>query len=304
MLFEVAVRTVSPNTRKAYAQDVAAFSRWAEEVRGVSAQDGLQWLVGFEKPGQARMAVLEYQAGLIEQGLSKATVARRIRSLNAIVKKLRFAEQVNWDLKVPVDKIEALKDVRGPGMEKWKKLIATTQQDRRWFGIRDLVMLYVMGRDNLRAGEVSKLRMQDMRLGEGGRVEIFVRGKGSKDVWHPISPRTREALTDWIDVRDARLKEQDQRSSWLFFSRREQVMTGPRVWERVMKRAAEAGIGDLHPHALRHHAITQKAKRWKGSQAMLARWARHADANMTQRYIDESKDEVYAISQLEDDDDG
>lgn len=298
-LLALVLGTLSPNTRKAYAQDIAAFGKWWV------TPNPLVDLVAYKKPGKAREVVLRYQAYMVERDLSRATIARRIRALNSMVKKLNFAGYVSWKLDVPVDKIEALKDVRGPGKAKWKKLLRAVEKDDRWFGMRDLAMIRLMGNDNLRAGEVGLLRYEkDVRKGEGGRLEIFVRGKGQKNVWHPIHPRSRKTLEAWVEARDALLGEQDLQPEdveWIFFSQRIKQLSGKRVWERVMQRAEEAGIGALHPHALRHHAITQKAKAWNGPQAALTRWARHSDANMTQRYIDEVRDEVYQISQLEED---
>lgn len=302
MLFEIAARTVSENTRKAYGRDVAAFGEWLEATHGIPSPQALAWLISFETPGEPRMVVLEFQGFMMKEGLSKATVARRIRALNSIVKKLNFAERVPWKLEVPVDKIEALKDVRGPGVERVRDLMDAARRDPRWFGLRDLAMIQLMAFDNLRAGEVGKLRWTDLRHGEHDHdLEVYVRGKGGKDLWHPVHPDTHKTLEAWTEVREVRLEEVGKLSGdvpWVFFSSRTGPLSGPRVWERVMKRAQEAGMNRLHPHALRHHAITQKAKAWKGSTAALVRWARHSDANMTQRYIDDVKNEVYQIAQL------
>lgn len=297
-LFEVVVATLSPNTRKAYQQDIQAFGAWW------GSADPLRDLISFEGPGEAREVVLSYQAHLKnETQVSGATIARRLRALNSMVKKLNFAEYVPWKLDVPVAKIEALKDVRGPGTTKWKKLLRSLKKDERWFGPRDLLMVRLMGNDNLRASEVGALRVrEDIRVVEG-RTEIFIHGKGAKNLWHPIHPHTKEALEAWLDIREELLEEEEDEVVWLVFSQRRQRIGGKRVWERIQKRAEEAGIGSLHPHALRHFAITQKAKNWDGPQSALVSWARHSDANTTQRYIDDVKDEVYRISQLGDDED-
>jgi site-specific recombinase XerD len=293
-LFLLAVGKLSENTRKAYAQDIARFGEWWGEPQPLAA------LVKFSA-GAAREVVLRYQAWMVRRKLSKNTVARAIRSLNSIIKKLAFAEKVPWTLDVPVGKVQVYKDVRGPGQEQWDKLIAHTTYDTRWFGTRDVAMFRLLGNDGFRASEVGKILHPDhLRESEEHGPEIFVQGKGDKDVWQPIHPKTWMAINDWLVKRQVHLG--DDRHGPLFFSERGNMISGNRVWDRVVVRAREAGLKHIHPHQLRHHAITVRAKKWNGPQIALTRWARHADPRTTQVYVDDVGEEMRDIANLGDED--
>lgn len=298
-LFLIAVGTLSENTIKAYAHDVARFGAWWGEPEPLSTLVNL-------RAGEAREIVLGYQAALIKRKLAPNTIARSIRSLNSIVKKLKFAEKVQWTLDVPVKtkikaRSEVYRDVRGPGQAQWNKLVAHTAKDERWFGDRDVAMFRLLGNDGFRASEVGKILYPDhLRISEEHGPEIFVHGKGDKNIWHPIHPKTWAAINEWLATRRAHLG--DDRHGALFFSERGNPISGTRIWDRVVTRAREAGLNHIHPHQLRHHAITVRAKKWKGSQVALTRWARHADPRTTQIYVDDVGEDMRNIADLGDED--
>ncbi len=293
-LFSLAVGKLSENTRRAYAQDIARFGVWWGEPQPLPVLVRLS-------AGEAREIVLRYQAWMVGRKLSKNTIARAIRSLNSIIKKLAFAEKVPWTLDVPPGKTQVYKDVRGPGQAQWAKLIAHTAKDHRWFGNRDVAMFRLLGNDGFRASEVGKILYPDhLRESDDHGPEIFVQGKGDKDLWQPIHPKTWTAIHEWLETRQEHLG--DNRHGPLFFSGRGNAISAHRVWNRVVSRAQEAGLKHIHPHQLRHHAITVRAKQWTGPQAALTRWARHADPRTTQVYIDDVGEEMREIANLGDED--
>lgn len=310
-LFQLAVATLSEKTQKAYAGDVKRFGRWWGDAQAADPtcppgaaqrlrEAPLESLVELSA-GEARETVLMYQAGLMKRGLSSNTVARSLRSLNSIVKKLHFAEVVTWTLDVPVGKVTVYKDVRGPGQDRWKALLAAAVADPRWYGARDLLIIRLMGNDNLRASEIGSIRYpEDVREVEKS-FEIFVHGKGDKNLWHPIHPNTARALFDWLLVRQRELE--GDHAGPLVFSAQGNAASGKMVWDRVVARAKEAGIGHVHPHQLRHHAITERAKKWDGPMPALVGWARHGNANTTQIYVDETGGQGRQIADLGDEDD-
>ena len=293
-LFILAVGKLSENTRKAYAQDIARFGDWWGEPQPLAT-------IVLLSAGRAREVVLKYQAWMVKRKLSKNTIARAIRSLNSIIKKLAFAEKVPWTLDVPVGRVQVYKDVRGPGQAQWEKLIAHTLTDARWFGDRDAAMFRLLGNDGFRASEVGKILYPNhLRESDEHGPEIFVQGKGDKDVWQPIHPKTWLAIHKWLAARQAHLG--DDRHGPLFFTERGNAISANQVWRRVTMRAREAGLEHIHPHQLRHHAITVRAKKWTGPQAALTRWARHADPRTTQVYIDDVGEEMRDIANLGDED--
>lgn len=294
-LFALAIGTLSKSTQKAYAQDIRRFGEWWGKTDPLAALIRLS-------AGKAREVVLNYQAHMVRRKLSTNTVARAIRSLNSIVGKLHFAEKVSWTLDIPVKKPQPYKEVQGPGQQAWQDLIDFTASQQRWMAVRDTAVFRLLGNDGLRAGEVGKLMYpSDVREdNEDGTVEVFVQGKGDKDVWHPIHPKTWESLQRWLEVRIELLETEE---GPLFFSAQGNPLSGHAVWQRVTHRAQQAGLDHIHPHELRHHAITTRARRWTGPHAALVEWARHDDPRTTQVYIDGVGKETRQVALLGDDDD-
>jgi len=310
-LLRVALGQLRKNTVAAYGQDVRRFGDWWEDASGgkVPSACALSYLLALSA-GEARQTVLSYQSELMSQGLAQGTIARSMRSLNSIVKKLNFAELVPWVLCIPVAKIVPYKDVRGPGRAAWDALLQNTEDDRRWHGPRDLAMFRLLGNDGFRASEVGKILFPDhVRDSVEHGPEIFVQGKGGKDLWQPVHPKTWAAIQSWLLVRAEVVGVVDSKISilsWkglhgpLFFSDRGNAISGKRLWARVAVRAKDAGLSHIHPHQLRHHAITVRAKAWTGSQAALTAWARHEDPRTTKLYVDDVSGETRKIADLGD----
>lgn len=136
-------------------------------------------------------------------------------------------------------------------------------------GVRNLAMLFCMGRCGLRVGEVVALQTKDI---SDHTLHVW-RGKGAKDRTVPLDPQTAQALDAWREVR----KKRGIRTRALFTTITERAegtatIAGREVDARtragkpvssvyvrqMVKRYGErAGLEkDVHPHTLRHTAAT------------------------------------------------
>lgn len=113
---------------------------------------------------------------------------------------------------------------------------------------------------------------------------FVVRGKGNKERMVPLSPKAREAMSDWLAERNAdpRLKA----SPYLFPSASESGHLPRQVFARDLKGlAARAGIAasKVSPHVLRHafaSHLLQNGADLRAVQQLLG----HADISTTQIY--------------------
>jgi integrase len=112
-------------------------------------------------------------------------------------------------------------------------------------GLRDQILLRLMYRHGLRAGEAKAVRWTDFDLDHGHNFHVR-RLKGSADSVHKLARDELSALRKLRDASD---------SPFVFVSERGGPIS-PDMIARVVQRAAEvAGLGfHVHPHMLRHSA--------------------------------------------------
>lgn len=74
-------------------------------------------------------------------------------------------------------------------------------------------------------------------------------GKGRRERLLPIGARTVKAIDRYLRVRG---KHPEAAQPWLWLSRRRGGFQVHSIYDMVRRRAAQAGLGDVHPHQLRH----------------------------------------------------
>jgi site-specific recombinase XerD len=112
----------------------------------------------------------------------------------------------------------------------------------RW-GHRDATMIMVAFRHGLRVSELVALRWEQVDLG-AGRLQVIC-SKGSDDSVQPLGG---------VEIRALRRvkREQEAGSRYVFLTERAAPFT-PNGFCKMLSRAAESiGMGDVHPHLLRH----------------------------------------------------
>ncbi|MGR3803914.1 site-specific tyrosine recombinase XerD [Marinibacterium profundimaris] len=265
------------NTQLAYARDLRDVAEW------MAARD-----MDFARA--ERHDIEDYLVGCDAQGLSKATRARR---LSAIRQLYRFAFEEGWRADNPAIQI------RGPGRD--RKLPQTLDVDEidrllnaaretgrtRADQLRNTCLMELLYATGMRVSELVSLPVSSAR---GDPRMLLIRGKGDKERMVPLSPPAREALRDWLDMRDA--AEDDGRtkgrpgSPFLFPSRsRDGYLTRHRFYLLIKEIAVSAGVSPdkVTPHTLRHafatHLLANGAD-LRSIQTLLG----HADVATTEIY--------------------
>lgn len=212
-----------------------------------------------------------------------ATAANRYRSLQQFFKWLTEEGEVKSS---PMDRMKPPRVPEQPvpvlSEEQLSALLATCRgksfEDRR-----DLALLRVMIDTGARRGELAAMRWtpgddttNDVDLDQG---LLRVVGKGSRERLLPIGHKAVRALDRYLRERAKRPAAGEQ---WLWLGRRGRLKDSG-LGQLLKRRGREAGIGNVHPHMLRHTF----AHEWLasgGQETDLMRLAGWRSRSMVARY--------------------
>lgn len=265
-----AERGASLNTQLAYGRDLAQLRDWLS-------------IKGIEMATADEAALRGYLAALSRAQVSPATAARRLSCLRQFYRFL-FSEGLRADDPTvrldsprksrPLPKILSEADV--------DRLLTAAHAHRDAEGLRLAALIELLYATGLRVSELVGLPFAALRE---GTEAILVRGKGGKERLVPLNDAARDALADYLEIRDWFIGEGLQ-SRWLFPSRGESgFLTRQRFAQRLKEVALDAGIArdKISPHVLRHafasHLLAHGAD-LRSVQQMLG----HADISTTQIY--------------------
>ncbi|MEM1419305.1 MAG: site-specific tyrosine recombinase XerD [Pseudomonadota bacterium] len=238
-----AERGAADNTVLAYQRDLSAYA-------GHLAANG----ACFETATQAHIE--DYLAELKRGGLAPATRARRLSALRQLH---RFAFEEGFRQTDPAATVEGPsppKRLPGTlGVEEVDQLLtaaraAGADAPRR---ICLMEMLYATG---MRVSELVSLPVAAVR---GDPRMILIRGKGGRERMVPLSEDARDAVVEWLRVRDAEEKRAKNLSPFLFPSRSKAGhLTRERFFQMLKDMAVKAQIDParVSPHKLRHAFAT------------------------------------------------
>ena len=232
---------------------------------GRDLQDFAGWLVrnGLDFGHAARIDVESYLIQCDAQGLSKATRARRLSSIRQIY---RFAFEEGWRTDNPAVQI------KGPGREArlpqtldlaevdalMEAAVVTgrSKPDR----VRNSCLMQMLYATGLRVSELVSLPVASVR---GVPEMLLVKGKGGRERMVPLSRKARDALAEWLELREAREAADRAKgrpgSRFLFPSGgKTGHLTRHRFYGIVKELAVAAGINPdkVTPHTLRHAFAT------------------------------------------------
>ncbi|QDI75631.1 MULTISPECIES: site-specific tyrosine recombinase XerD [Leisingera] len=267
----------SQNTLLAYGRDLKDLTGWLEHRSldfSTASQDDIE----------------AYLISCDAQGLARSTRARRLSAVKQIY---RFAFEEGWRQDNPAIQI------RGPGREKrLPKTLEVIEVDRlldaaRQTGrseadrLRNTCLMELLYATGMRVTELVSLPVSAAR---GDPRMLLILGKGGKERMVPLSPPAREALAQWLLVRDAAEDERELKgnpaSRFLFPSRgKSGHLTRHRFYLLIKELAVTGGVSPdkVTPHTLRHafatHLLANGAD-LRAIQALLG----HADIATTEIY--------------------
>ena len=264
-------RGLSPRTRKAYENDVAAL---ASGLRIDPDAPAAAW---------ARVRTKDIRrlfAKARSAGLAESTRARRLVAVKSFFAWLRSEGEIPADPAAVL--VQARRTIVLPH--------AISQEDAERFlalsgpatpdNVRDRALTEILYGCGLRASEVVGLTLDSVRFEEG---LVRVRGKGGKTRLVPLGSRAEEALKRYLaDSRPAYRPAPGEAA--LFLGPRGRAISRPTLWRIVKRRARMARLPkEVSPHWLRHSFATHLLAGGapiRAIQEMLG----HADIGTTQVY--------------------
>lgn len=150
-------------------------------------------------------------------------------------------------------------------------------QDRETLtGSRNYALVLFLLDSGVRASECVAVQLDDV---DWDRGRVFIRhGKGEKQRWVGIGPRTQDALVDYTS------RFRGDTNGALFRTSAGDDMSSPHTLNTLLQRlATQTGVSDVHPHRFRHTFATwaiESGAREIDIQMLLG----HSDLTMTHRY--------------------
>ena len=262
---------------------------------GRDLQDLSEWLSGRNQAlsGLTRELVEDYLTHCDAQGLSRATRARRLSSIRQFT---RFALEEGWRDDDPAIRIH------GPGRAKRlpKTLsheeidailtVAATIGRGQTEQTRNRCLIELLYATGMRVSELVELPVAGAR---GNPAVLLIRGKGNKERMVPLTTAARNALSDWLHLRDNAARDSalgrlvaGNGARWLFPAPGAAGHMPRQSFGRLLNdMAVQAGVDPARvtPHVIRHAFAThllEGGADLRSIQTLLG----HADLGTTEIY--------------------
>ena len=236
------VRRLSPNSVRAYREDLVAFLEWSRREAVVPSR-------------LTHRDLRSYLLELTRAGYSTRTIARRLSALRGLYRWMlreglcdsaAVTALASPKLSRTLPRTMSDKDVRG--------LLATCEGDGP-VDLRDRAFLEVLYATGARISEAAGLAVDDVDLAQG-LVRLF--GKGSKERVVPIYHLAAESVRSYLATGRPALVREGRTTNSLFLSTRGNPMSADALRTVFERRVAKAHLDpSLTPHAMRHTFATE-----------------------------------------------
>ncbi len=273
-------RNASPHTIRNYRSDLEQFRRFLGQ-----GNPGAR----VEVASVDALRIRAYLAFLFQSEKKKTSIARKLAALRAFFKFLGREQVVteNPAARVATPKLAKTlpRIMSEEEMNDFLDRLAEATKDgaegRDAALVRDRAMLELLYASGLRVSELVGLDLRSVSFGDG---MVLVRGKGRKERIVPFGSKAKQALTDYLPLREKILWEAKTGSTALFLNARGRRLTTRSV-DRLVKKYVRRFVPNVKasPHSLRHafasHLLTEGAD-LRAIQEMLG----HASLSTTQKY--------------------
>lgn len=248
--------------------------------------------------GEANALALMYRNHLSkERNLKPTTVNRHLASLRSLVALGQALGMIPWKLSVKNEKTTPYKDLTGPDTTGIRLLLLAAESDGVKLAKRNRALLMILYTVGLRRNEAVSLDFpEDVSL-ENRTIKVLGKGKTEK-INLSLPDKTMDAIREWIEVRG-------DEPGPLFVNldpvgKGDGRLSGRSVHRIVKALGQHVGLNDLHPHSLRHSAITNALEKAKGRYDLeeCCDFSRHSDVKTMMIYRKRKKNVQGDLSEL------
>lgn len=269
-------RNASPHTVRNYRSDLCQFRDFLRRK-----QNGLAPSV----TAISDLDIRDFLAFLIEHDREKSSAARKLASLRSFFKFLcregTLQESPAAAVSTPKRPKKLPRIMTEEEINRFLDQVAREAEKGDPAVVRDRAILELLYASGLRVSELTGLDLRSVSMGEG---VVLVRGKGNKERIVPFGSKARNALVNYLPVRQMILQQGRRAEAALFLNAKGRRLTVRSVHRIVKKYILMLGPNiRVSPHSLRHafasHLLGEGAD-LRSIQEMLG----HASLSTTQRY--------------------
>jgi integrase/recombinase XerC len=270
-------RNASPHTVRNYRSDLLQFRDYLAEGRATAAVD---------VRSVDALRIRGFLSILFEKQEKKSSIARKLSAVRAFFKFLRregvLAENPSTLVSTPKQDKTLPRIMTEEEMNTFLNAVAEATKTGEPVMRRDRALLEMLYASGLRVSELVGLDLRSVNFGDG---MVLVRGKGRKERIVPFGSKAKQALEDYLPVRQGILQEGKKSGQQALFLN----VWGDRLTTRSVDRLVKKYVLQfgpavkVSPHSLRHafasHLLTEGAD-LRAIQEMLG----HASLSTTQKY--------------------
>lgn len=236
-------RNASPNTIRAYEDDLAQFSQFLAESEKVDPAEADPTTVDSKR-------LRRYSAWLSGKDYASSTVARRLASLRSFYRYQRRQGVMTGD---PTGGLRNPKQSkRLPKMLRVEEIVAFLDglPTETALGVRDRAMFETLYGGGLRVSELVGLNLENL---DPEQMLLHVRGKGKRERLCPIGPMATSWIGRWSSLRQPKVQNEPA----LFLNRFGTRLTTRSVGRLLEDHLVRQGLDpSASPHTLRHSFAT------------------------------------------------
>ena len=270
-------RNASPHTVRNYRSDLLQFRNYLAQGRATPAVD--------VKSVDA-LRIRGFLGVLFEKQEKKSSIARKLSAVRAFFKFLRregvLAENPSTVVSTPKQDKTLPRIMTEEEMNTFLDRVAEAAKTGDPAMRRDRALLELLYASGLRVSELTSLDLRSVNFGDG---MLLVRGKGRKERIVPFGSKAKQAIEEYLPVRQRVMQEMKKSGQQALFLN----VRGERLTTRSIDRLVKKYVRDygpavkVSPHSLRHafasHLLTEGAD-LRAIQEMLG----HASLSTTQKY--------------------